>query len=101
MQHVKHHPRLLLLQAIDQWLTGKGGVGHGNGGGRRGRRGLISLSGAPLSGVLEGKWRGGRGDEDGAVARLGLVQSGWNDGDVVRRRSVRAPELPGATPRFR
>lgn len=96
---MKHHPRLLLLQAIDQWLTGKGGVGHSNGVGAE-EEGFDLLSGAPLSGVLEGKWRGGRGDEDGAVARQ-LGQSGWNDGDVVRRRSVRAPELPGATPRFR
>uniref|UniRef100_A0A0E0FSI7 Uncharacterized protein n=1 Tax=Oryza nivara TaxID=4536 RepID=A0A0E0FSI7_ORYNI len=29
MQHVQHHPRLLLLQAIDQWLTGWTGIDDG------------------------------------------------------------------------
>ena len=83
VHEVREAPEMLLMHGIGLVLTGGGGFGNGDGDRRWRRRWTISTLVAPSFEILEGKWRGGRGEEAGATAWPGLVQISGNGDDVA------------------
>jgi hypothetical protein len=89
---------MVCARVIEQWLTGGGGNDNGDGNRRWRRRWPISTLVTPFFVFLEGKWRGVRGEDDGAMAWPGLVQiDGDGDDATTATLGARSEALVGTS----
>nr|AAX96616.1 hypothetical protein LOC_Os11g22650 [Oryza sativa Japonica Group]ABA92978.1 hypothetical protein LOC_Os11g22650 [Oryza sativa Japonica Group] len=90
----------LCVHGIDLELTGEGGIKDGARRPELEKNSSISLLGARILGILEGIWRGPRGEDFGATARPDSLHSSRDSDEVVAAALRARSEAPVGTMAF-